>query len=65
MKSFQKAVLSAPNHPGAHFGLALALDAGGQLDAAIREYRETLRLQPGNIEAASALETALANQGGS
>ena len=64
MKSFRRAVLVAPNHPGARFGLALALDAVGRLDAAIKEYRVTLRLQPGNIEAARSLEAALAKQGG-
>ena len=65
LKSFRRAVVLAPNHPDAHFGLAHALDALGRLDAAIEEYRDTLRLQPGKIEAVRALEAALAKRGGS
>jgi tetratricopeptide (TPR) repeat protein len=43
---YQAAVAAAPTNCGAHNGLALALCSKGDLDRAITEFREAIRLDP-------------------
>ena len=47
----------------AHYNLGVALGSKGDLDGAIAEYREALRLNPNNDEAHVNLGVALGQQG--
>ncbi len=53
----------APSDPMAHFKLGVALYHEGQLDAAAREFRTTLKLNPNLAEAHNDLGTILRQQG--
>jgi Flp pilus assembly protein TadD len=48
-----------PEGAEAHYNLAAALRDKGDLDGAIREYREALRLNPNNPRVQDALNEAL------
>jgi tetratricopeptide (TPR) repeat protein len=57
------AVALQPQSPGAHFNLGLALQNKGQLDEAIPEYREAIRLKEDYAEAHVQLGAALTDKG--
>lgn len=48
MFRFQRAVQIEPDSAGAHSNLAVAYEATGDFDAALKEYREALRLDRSN-----------------
>lgn len=48
MFRFQRAVQIEPNDAMAHNNLAVAYEANGDFDSALKEYREALRLDRGN-----------------
>ena len=50
----------APDHPGAHFNLAVTLKALGRLDEAATHYRRALALRPGDAKAHNNLAVILA-----
>ena len=50
-------------HAEAHYNLAVALSQKGEIDEAIRQLQETLRLRPDHAQAHNNLGTAFYNQG--
>ncbi len=57
---YLKALRINPNYPNTHNQLGLALAGKGNLDAAIREYREALQITPNDKGVNDILERALA-----
>jgi tetratricopeptide (TPR) repeat protein len=57
---FRRVLSIRPDEPLVRVNLGHALEADGDLDAAIAEYRKALALRPGLVEARSALARALA-----
>jgi predicted TPR repeat methyltransferase len=53
-----------PDHANTHFNLAVSLRDKGDLDGAIAEYREVLRLEPDHERARSDLVIALGRKDG-
>lgn len=53
--AYRRAVADVPYLLDAHLGLARALEALGDLDAALREYEEAARFDPQNAEIAEAI----------
>jgi len=53
---FQRALQADPNDADYHFNLGLALYSAGDLNAASKQFRETIALRPGDAEAKSIYE---------
>lgn len=62
-RAYRKALAIAPNHPGAHYNLALLLQESGRLDEAVAAYRRALALAPGFAAAHNNLANALVTLG--
>ena len=60
---FRRAVRIAPDDPGAHIGLGLALAYRGEIDEAIRHFRMALKRDPENAEVQNSLGVALMQKG--
>ena len=60
---FQHALAVTTNNCLADYGLGYSLDKNGQTEAAMREYREAIRLAPDYVEAFNSLGTDLLKEG--
>jgi Tfp pilus assembly protein PilF len=60
---FRRAVQITENNHLAHLNLGEALEEKGQVDEAIKEFREALRIAPGHLYYLNTLGAALAGQG--
>jgi tetratricopeptide (TPR) repeat protein len=60
---FQHALEVTENNQLAHYNLGVALEKKGQVDEAIRQYQETIRLKPDYVEARNNLGAALLKRG--
>ena len=60
---FQHALEVTENNPIAHYNLGVALDKKGQVDEAIRQFQQSIRLKPDYSEAQNNLGAALLKRG--
>ncbi len=60
--AFRRFLTLVPDHPGAHYNLAVTLKALGRMDEAIVHYRRTLAIRPDNAKAHNNLGVILMGQ---
>ncbi len=60
---FRRAIAVTENNSTAHLNLGAALETKGRADAALKEYRESLRLDPNSFETANDIGKLLFEQG--
>lgn len=61
INAFSHALQVVPNDPLSLYGRGLAYASAGQIDPAVRDFRNLLKLKPGDIDASNALGFTLAD----
>jgi tetratricopeptide (TPR) repeat protein len=59
--AFSRALQVVPNDPGLLYGRGLAYADGGQIDLAIQDFEQLLKIKPGDVDASNALGYTLAD----
>jgi tetratricopeptide (TPR) repeat protein len=59
--AFSRALQVMPNDPGLLYGRGLAYADAGQVDLAVQDFRQLLKIKPGDIDASNALGYTLAD----
>lgn len=59
--AFSRALQVMPNDPGLLYGRGLAYADGGQIDLAVRDFQQLLKIKPGDVDASNALGYTLAD----
>ncbi len=59
--AFSRALQVVPNDPGLLYGRGLAYADGGQIDLAVQDFQQLLKIKPGDIDASNALGYTLAD----
>ncbi|TPG46292.1 hypothetical protein EAH75_16940 [Rhodanobacter glycinis] len=59
--AFSRALQVVPNDPGLLYGRGLAYADGGQVDLAIQDFEQLLKIKPGDVDASNALGYTLAD----
>lgn len=58
---FSQALQALPNDPGLLYGRGLTYAEAGQIDLAVRDFKQLLKIKPGDVEASNALGYTLAD----
>ena len=59
--AFSRALQVVPNDPGLLYGRGLAYADGGQIDLAVQDFEQLLKIKPGDVDASNALGYTLAD----
>jgi tetratricopeptide (TPR) repeat protein len=59
--AFSRALQVMPNDPGLLYGRGLAYADGGQIDLAVKDFQQLLKIKPGDVDASNALGYTLAD----